>query len=1345
MFNPVSTYRIQFHSNFTFKNFERIIPYLHKLGVKTIYASPIFKSVPGSMHGYDGVDPLTINPEIGTLDELKNISRILHANGMSWLQDIVPNHMAFHPDNPWLMDVLENGPSSPYKNYFDQHLADEDFFSGSIMVPFLGDSLTETIDKGQLTVVQNQGKLKLNYAGQFWPLNAQSVEQLKGIKLAKVNADKALLNTIATSQYYRLCSWQETDSQINFRRFFTVNGLICLNIQRQDVFDHFHQLIKNLLQSNIIQGLRIDHIDGLYDPAGYLEKLRTMAGDETYIVVEKILEPGEKMEHWPMQGNTGYDFLATVNNLFTTRKSEEAFNRFYQSLMAEDIPVHQQIANKKAHILDRHMAGELDNLTNLFFKLNLNDESKASLATISHVKQAIAQLLIKCPVYRFYGNQMPLKKEDRKTLKALFKSVTDSHNELSSAVKILQKALLKSPKQGDEDYNSRALRFYKRIMQFTGPLMAKGVEDTLMYTYNRFIDHNEVGDAPDAFGISIDTFHKKMEWRQKHWPLSLNATATHDTKRGEDVRARLNVLTNLPDEWLDQLREWQKINFDLKTNGAPDPNDELFIYQTLIGAYPMPGQGDDDFAERLSAYLQKTLREGKQHSDWANPNEEYELSVQKFAKEILNKNGVFWPKFVNFHQKVADFGVVNLLSQTLLKLTCSGVPDVYQGCEHWDFSLVDPDNRRHVNYKLRDKYLRQNKAPGKLWEDRLNGQIKIKLVQTLLKFRAAYPLLFSDAEYLPLQTIGKHKDHILTFARRHRDTWLVIAIPLNVATICKKHECEINQIDWADTAIIMPAGAPDSYEHLLSGQKNNYKDIIKIQDIFTDMPLAALKLERPKNGRGSGVLMHITSLPSNFGVGDLGPAAKNFADTLHKAHQTYWQILPVSPTSAKDGHSPYSAYSSRAGNTLLISPELLFADGLLSKADIDFYGLSSTSKVDFEQAARVKNSLLDLAWFNFSRLSDETIQSDFEVFCKREADWLDDYALFLTIKQQHQDKAWHQWPIGLKARKPQALTQFITKNGEAITKAKWLQYIFDKQWQQLKKYCNNLGISLFGDLPFYMSYDSVDVWANPQYFSLNQKYEPETVAGVPPDYFNADGQLWGMPVYNWAKLKVDNYAWWVNRIRKNLAWFNLLRLDHFRAFSAYWAVPATDKTAINGTWLPGPGADLFKVLKKEFGKLPFVAEDLGEIDEPVRQLRDQFKLPGMKVLQFAFGDDLPYSEHAPHHHAENYLVYTGTHDNNTTRGWYENDINKRTIRQIATYTGTKIKADQVSKHMIQLAFASVCKIAIVPLQDLLNLDNRSRMNMPASTSGNWTWQATNHNLNQIPVKWLRELTQLYQR
>ncbi|MBB5394762.1 malto-oligosyltrehalose synthase [Mucilaginibacter sp. AK015] len=1314
MFNPVSTYRIQFHKDFTFIHLEEILPYLAELGIKTIYASPIFSAVPGSTHGYDGVDPLTINPEIGTLEQLRAISVKLKQLGISWLQDIVPNHMAFHHHNKWLMDLLKNGPSSPYRNYFDQSLADGSFFEGPIMVPFLGDDLDTVITNGQLKLIAEEKSMYFSYADQKWPLNAASSAGLAVTDLEKLTTDK--IKAIADQQYYRLCSWKETDQTINFRRFFTVNGLICINIQHPEVFDHFHRLIATLLKDDIIQGLRIDHIDGLYDPEQYLQRLRKLAGDETYIVVEKILEPGEQLPAWPIQGTTGYDFLAQVNNLFTNRKSEKAFTRFYQDLTGKNKSVHEQIREKKKLILTTHMNGELENLTKFYLTLNLGEQQDREA-----VKQAIAQLLINFPVYRFYGNGWPLSRGEMEQVDQILQEAT------SNPVQLFKQDV------GD-DYNQRALKFYQRCMQFSGPLMAKGVEDTLMYTYNRFIDHNEVGDSPDVFGLPVDEFHTLMLQRQLQWPLALNATSTHDTKRGEDVRARLNVLTALSDEWLSKITEWQGLNADIKQKGAPDKNDEYFIYQTLIGTYPMPGENNGDFTTRLQEYLEKTLREAKRHSNWAEPNEEYENGVKAFVSSLLDTSRSFWKSFACFHQKVSELGVINSLGQVTLKLTCPGVPDIYQGCELWDLSMVDPDNRRPVDYKKRLQFLGKNLKNFKNFQEKeVDGQSKSWLLQKLLKLRSALPQLFEKGDYLPLTVSGKHAEGAIAFARTYDEEWVVTIVPIRPQT------------DWSHTYIHIPYEAPVSAKNILTGKTSVLSGKTQIQNVLDELPVAVLYLGKSTNKRSAGVLLHITSLPSKFGLGDFGPAAKEFAHILKKGCQRYWQILPLNAVSAADAYSPYSSTSSQAGNVLLISPEVLAEDGLLTANDLRQHAQQDIDLVEFERVQQAKDQLLDMAWEVYRAHPPELLENGFRSFCKNENYWLDDFALYSVLKELYNQAPWHTWPDHYRYRDNAALTKIIKDEAVKIEKVKWLQFIFTRQWLKLREYCNKLDIKILGDLPFYVSYDSADVWANPGIFNLDENLKMVSVSGVPPDYFNQNGQRWGTPVYNWQKLKEQGYKWWIDRIAKNLQWYDTLRLDHFRAFSAYWDVPADEETAINGKWLDGPGSDFFSTIKKTFTDLPFVAEDLGEIDEPVYALKDQFCLPGMKVLQFAFGHDIAKSGYAPHHHAPNNFVYTGTHDNNTTLGWLQNDADKITFKNLKKYMGIKVNKKNICKTLIRAAFSSVCDTAIIPMQDWLNLPEDARMNTPAGTGVNWAWKLTADSFDNIPIRKMKDWAVIFDR
>ncbi len=904
MNNPISTYRLQFHKDFTFKDFEEIIPYLQKLGVGTIYASPVFEATPGSVHGYDGVNPHKINPEIGTEEQLKDISRRLRKQGISWLQDIVPNHMAFDPNNPWLQDVLEKGQQSLYASFFDVPWTGR-IYHGKIMIPFLGSPIEEVIRNGELKIDFDEPRFVLKYYESAWPIRLRSyfsilqagdgepvqairqlIDQIKEIQkaeeptayteplhefqlqlaalvknektkdyiescLQQVNNNKELLQKIANEQVYQLCEWQKTDYQINFRRFFTVNGLICLNMQNKEVFQHYHKYIKQLLNEGVFQGLRIDHIDGLYDPTGYLQQLRELAGEETYIVVEKILEPGEGLpDYWPIQGNTGYDFLSMVNNVFTQKNSEEQFTNFYTQLIEDNRSVHEQLHDKKSYILHENMGGELDNLHRLFVEMDLIQKEELDKVPAGLLKEAIAEFLIQCPVYRYYGNRLPLQEKEEHDLLDIFISMRNRKAELAPAIEILKEALLVKPKEDSTGYNTRALRFYQRCMQFTGPLMAKGVEDTLMYTYNRFIGHNEVGDSPEAFGASPAEFHQQMADRQQKWSLSINGTSTHDTKRGEDVRARLNVLTDVPDEWFNIVREWQKLNAALKQNNIPDANDEYLIYQTLIGAYPNSGEDEDNFSTRIQEYLQKAMREAKTHSNWTTSNEEYEGAAKSFAVSLLETDKPFWASFKKLQQKIADFGIINSLAQVLLKFTCPGVPDVYQGTEFWDFSLVDPDNRRSVNYEERQQLMEELEAQANeehenlmhhLWKNRYSAKIKLWLVRKLLNERKQNAELFSKGEYVSLTIKGELKENVLAFARRHEQTWYLIAVPLHLASVGSMQEKEIVSIDWYDTRIVLPAEAPADYEHLFSKIKGNYKKEILVKEIFKSLPLAVLK------------------------------------------------------------------------------------------------------------------------------------------------------------------------------------------------------------------------------------------------------------------------------------------------------------------------------------------------------------------------------------------------------------------------------------------------------------------------------------------------------------------------
>jgi 4-alpha-glucanotransferase len=1215
MYNPVSTIRIQFNKDFTFRRLDELIPFFVDLGVRTIYASPVFKAVAGSMHGYDVIDPLSINPEIGSEEELIQLSQKLSAAGIGWMQDIVPNHMAFHKSNAWANDVMENGPASAYADFFDGVWSGDPFF-----------------DK---------------------------------------DSDKA---------------------GRKYRRFFTIDDLICLNMQSQKVFDRYHELIVKLVRNGTFKGLRVDHVDGLYDPEEYLRRLRDLVGPDTYIVVEKILEPGEDLNNrWPVQGTTGYEFLAVVNNLFTWPGAENSFNDLYKQISPGKKSFEDRVIDNKRFILFNYMTGELDNLTRYFSTLKLNDGNEG----LDTIRDAIGEVLVRCPVYRFYSN-------DQNAMDELVDECRVHRPDLAASFDQIDHAISKNKK------------FYKRLMQFTGPLMAKGVEDTLMYTFNRFIGHNEVGDSPDEFGASTSTFHDIMIQRLSEWPLALNATATHDTKRGEDARMRLDVLTDIAPEWSEKVRHWISIN-----KSQLDPNDEYLIYQALISSWT--GEPSAEYFERLEKYISKALREAKVNSNWESPNEEYESTVVQFAHKILDGQSEFTQSFVPFARKVADHGVVNSLSQLLLKITCPGVPDIYQGSLSWDFSFVDPDNRRPVDYNAIQ-----------------SDTTKLGLTKKLLHIRNDHEKIFTHGHYRPLKVTGTHSRHVIAFGREFQGTWIVMAALVHTAQL--QEQFDLSVIDWGSTVIQLPADCPMQGADLLTNKKISQNGQLEVTSLFTTLPVAAIVLKRPVTKRSAGILMPVASLPSSYAIGDIGLSARKFADFMFDSNQSTWQMLPLNELD-NNNFSPYSAVSSVAGNSLLISLDDLAVDGLLN---LRHKKGKSRDAINYELACNEKEQLLRQAWNNFNARKPTALVMAFDKFKEEEKNWLDGFAQFKLLSRLHNNAPWPQWPEDVRHRDQNALASLEDQHRDELQKIKWTQFIFFKQIAALRNYCNDRGISLLGDIPFYIGLNSADVWMHREVFNIDESGNAVKVSGVPPDYFNDEGQLWGMPIFNWTTSKNAVYRWWTERFRKNLKLFDYIRLDHFRAFVDYWSIPAGSKNGITGEWIKGPGLDFFEAINKELGELPFVAEDLGDVGNDVYELRDKLKLPGMKILQFGFGSDFPSSIHLPHNHNSHFVAYPGTHDNNTTRGWFDHETNDVERKNLATYFNTRVNSRNISELLVRTAYASHADSAIISIQDILNLDERSRINTPSTNEGNWVWR-----LKDIPgekiARSLRELTQTFER
>jgi (1->4)-alpha-D-glucan 1-alpha-D-glucosylmutase len=877
---PFSTYRIQFNKDFTLEDLKKLLPYLDALGITTIYASPILQAVPGSMHGYDVTSPHQINSEIGTIETLTDIAGWLKKENMGWLQDIVPNHMAFDTHNDQLMDVLERGSLSPYYEYFDinwNHASPE--LTGKVMVPFLGRELDECLADGEIQLELTPSGFALKYFDTAYPLSipgyqtiisnckllalqneletvvqqAKALPDMKAWKdfkneffgkiheseeirdsVTTINGHAVSLRVLLNKMHYTLAFWKITADKINYRRFFTVNSLICLRMENESVFHDYHKLLHALRESGIVQGFRIDHIDGLFDPAGYISRLRNLVGIDTYVVAEKILEEKEGIpEHWDIEGTSGYEFLAYVSQLFTDRNGARKILGFYKRLVP-GLPTYKELVlQNKRLILKEHMAGEWRNLVDCFYALNLNKDFSES-----KISDAIGLLMISLPVYRIYPDSLPLTGEDQAVMTEAFNFARSLESDCAGELNYLESLFMVD--QGDSQKAKAILTFARRMMQFTGPLTAKGVEDTTFYIYSPLISHDEVGDSPSRLGISIPHFHHKMIERQKYVPLALNATATHDTKRGEDARIRLNALSELPDEWIEHVEHWIAINQKFITTvggkAAPEPNELYFIYQSFIGGFPQDFKVTVEFIGRIQAYLTKVIREAKVNSSWEKPDEAYEKACLDFVSGVLEDDD-FLKSFIPFAKKIAQSAGIYSLAQALIKITAPGIPDTYQGTELWDLSFVDPDNRRPVDYEARMTLLQQIETKSEEGNDQVldfalankdSGAAKLFVTWRTLNFRKRNSDLFIKGDYVPLEVTG---DSIaaLAFARRYLTDWVIVIIPLNAFTKIS-----------GDAKIVLPGNAPSTWRNVFTGERIQPAQYLSVSDTIRKFPVALL-------------------------------------------------------------------------------------------------------------------------------------------------------------------------------------------------------------------------------------------------------------------------------------------------------------------------------------------------------------------------------------------------------------------------------------------------------------------------------------------------------------------------
>jgi 4-alpha-glucanotransferase len=493
--------------------------------------------------------------------------------------------------------------------------------------------------------------------------------------------------------------------------------------------------------------------------------------------------------------------------------------------------------------------------------------------------------------------------------------------------------------------------------------------------------------------------------------------------------------------------------------------------------------------------------------------------------------------------------------------------------------------------------------------------------------------------------------------------------------------------------------------------------------------------------RASGILFHVTSLPSSYGIGDFGSEAYRFVDFLSQAKQSYWQILPLKATNSAFNTSPYQIISAFAYNTLLISPELLVQEGLLNKADLNPMPKFPQDRVNYKAVINYKKNLFQKGFENFKKRKTDY---EFDKFCSENSSWLEDFAIFKAIKTHFKGRVWSRWPVELRDRQPEAIQSLKKDLHDEIEMHKFLQYVFIKQWLLLKSYCHGKGIRIIGDMPIYVDYDSVDCWTHPDIFKLDKNKRPCAVSGVPPDYFSKAGQLWGNPLYRWDVLKKKGYDWWIRRVKNDIELYDIVRIDHFRGFVGYWEVPAKEKTAVKGKWVKAPALDFFNQLNKRFHRLPIIVEDLGFITPDVKKVIEHFAFPRMKVLLFAFGNN-PMHPYLPHTYEKNCVVYTGTHDNNTVRGWLKREAKREDKRRVFRYLGRKVSEQEIHWEFIRLAMLSVANMVIIPMQDVLGLGEEARMNRPGTSKGNWQWRLLPEQIKSSLAEKLLEITEVYGR
>ncbi len=832
MTTPTATYRVQLNPNFNFKALQHILPYLAQLGISHIYASPIFEAKQGSPHGYDITNPNQISTQLGGQEAFERLIEAASALGLEWMQDIVPNHQAYTPQNPAIWDLMQKSTKSRFQEFFDVdcgHPAPR--LKNKILAPFLAEPYWDCLKKHLLALAEDGAQIR--YGSLVFPL----AKPVSPDHVARYS-DPTLMNKLLRNQPYRLAYWRDALVEINYRRFFDITDLIGVRVEESNVFEATHRLIFQLATAGKFSALRVDHIDGLYSPEAYLKRLREKFPN-LYLVVEKILTGEEQLQvSWQVQGSTGYDFIAHVNSLFIDSGSQQQISQFYRDFTGNMRDFGEVLYECKKLVLESYFLGDVKNLTRLFSE-TLQKTGYTKAFSAAALQGAVIELMTCFPIYRTYNTP---KTHDFAPFTQALETAEKKNPKLSPEFAALAFLLEQTPRRPE------ALHAVMRLQQFTGAVMAKGLEDTAFYRFVRFISANEVGGDPAGFGCTNAEFHNFIWHRQRNWPFSLNATSTHDTKRGEDVRARLNVLSEVPAEFQRRVLEWAALNVSKKphVNGkpAPDPNEEYYLYQILVGAYPFDLGERQEFVGRLKQHMTKALREAKQNSNWLTPNQPYEQAVSAFAEEILD-SPCFLDSFLPFQEKIAFYGTFNSLSHTLLKVACPGVPDFYQGTELWNLSMVDPDNRRPVNYQTRQKLLQEianlpPKNAPRLLANYADAKAKLYMIYRLLKQRCQHKALFDGGAYVPLSIAGRRRGNVFAFIRKKGNLAVIAVVPKFTVSIIDAH-APWSSVDWVDTYITLPSAEPSNWTDIFSDKTIRAEaDGLRVGKILSDFPVALL-------------------------------------------------------------------------------------------------------------------------------------------------------------------------------------------------------------------------------------------------------------------------------------------------------------------------------------------------------------------------------------------------------------------------------------------------------------------------------------------------------------------------